>query len=168
MTQTTDISYKKISKILLVVHIIASFIISLFTGNYEGFLGIMGAIAYTIGNQLIVLISYFLLLYKKINKTGAYFSIGLQVLGSIGIYCTLLINFSSLYLLLGFLCGVLSNTLFITSMVLLLTSNIKDIETAQTTLYSNIKFCRQCGNNLIKGSQFCNKCGTKISWKEDN
>ena len=67
MNQTADNSLKNLSKILLITHLVIVLFINFLSGNYEGLLGFLGAIAYTAGNQILVFISFFLLIYKKIS-----------------------------------------------------------------------------------------------------
>lgn len=166
---------KNLSKILIIIHFIVSFLINYFTNTYpDGFLGILGAIAFIIGNQIIVLISYFLLYYNKIKKIGTQVSIGLQILASIGGYASFLVNYSNLYLVFSFLFSILFNALYIVSMILLLNHNERSIKESEAALdYSvladsntDITFCGKCGNKVNSGSNFCNKCGNRISWEK--
>lgn len=170
-------SKKHCAILLVTLHLIATLLINLFLGNYTGFLGFLGAVAYTIGVSIIVLISFPLLFSKKINKLGTYISISLQILGSIGLYCSTFAYYYDSFFILGLLCGIVSNVLYISAMGVLLkyninscNSNIQPINTHNPThteiTFSKIKFCRKCGNSLISGSKFCNKCGTKVDWRE--
>ena len=170
-------SEKKLSILLVILHLVITLIINFFLGNYVGFFGFLGALLYTIGVSIIVLISFPLLFYGKINKTGTYIGIALQILASIGLYCSTFAYYYDSFFILGLLCGIVSNVLYISSMIVLLkyntnslSPNIQPINTF-TAIHTvsdsqKINFCRKCGNSLISGSKFCNKCGSKIDWKE--
>ena len=171
MLQTNDNNLKNISVILLIFHLSIALLINLY-GNVDGLQKFLGGVAYTIGNQIIVFISFFLLLYKKISKIGTYISILLQVLASIGLYCAKFIDFGPM---LGIVCGILCNTLFIASMLMLFNHNCRSTKPTTSrsisisTIASNstIEFCRKCGNRVvIKNAKFCYKCGAQINWKE--
>ena len=61
MNQTHNQSAKNLSIVLVTLHLIITLIINLFLGNYIGFFGFLGAVLYTIGGSIIVLISFPLL-----------------------------------------------------------------------------------------------------------
>ena len=172
MTSKNENFLKNLSIVLFIFHLVIILLINFLTGNFEGVIGFLGAAAFTVGNQILVFISFFLLLYKKINKKGTYIFMSFQMLASIGIYCSNFINTSPA---LGIIIGILSNALYVTCMILLLYHNLKSfprhisVRTSSNTLTNNsaIKFCRKCGNQLISGSKFCNKCGSKTDWIEE-
>ncbi len=174
MTQTTDNFLKNLSKILFIAHLVIVLIIRFLTENPQGLLEFLGVVAYIAGNQTLVLISFFLLLYKKINKIGTSIFIAFQVFASVGIYCALFIDTIPV---LGIIIGVLSNTLYIVSMVSLLYYNnekstqsrqIKNEVVSTTNTPNNshnrVQYCRKCGNKLVENSKFCNVCGLRIDW----
>ena len=57
MLQTNDNNLKNISVILLIFHLAIALLINLY-GNVDGLQKILGGVAYTIGNQIIVFISF--------------------------------------------------------------------------------------------------------------
>ena len=172
MQNTNGLSSKTISKLLIVAHFILFLLINYFLGNNNGFIGV---IFYTLGQSVVVLISFLLLLYNKIKKTGMYVAIVVQILASIGMFCSMFINTIEQYYLLGILCGVFFNSLFVIAMCKLLkhnnsseksntTENSVNFNNQGYTLNNQIQFCRKCGSKIIKDSKFCNKCGSAIDW----
>ncbi|MBE6684973.1 MAG: zinc ribbon domain-containing protein [Ruminococcaceae bacterium] len=180
MNQSHDKSSRNLSVILLILHLFVTFIVNLLTRTHNGNIVILGALGYTTGNSIIVLISFLLLIYQKIQKTGACISIGLQIIASIGMYSSLFAATHDSFFALGFICGIFCNILYIASMVVLLNHNSnlnqsstegKQLHTVSFTSKNNsnaqICFCRKCGNKIIEGGKFCNKCGTKTDWRKE-
>ena len=163
MTSKNNVFLKNLSKALLITHLLIILLIIFFTGNFANFLG---AIVFIAGNQILVIISFFLLLYKKISKTGTYVFITFQVLASIGMYLSQFINTSPF---LGIILGIFSNSLYIICMILLLHHNLESLSANTGINISSIppsnqtmKFCRKCGNQPPVDSEFCPYCGQKI------
>ena len=180
MNQSNDKSSRILSVTLLVCHLFVTFIVNLFTTTHNGNIDLLGTMGYTIGTSIIVLISFLLLLYQNIQKTGTYISMGLQIAASIGMYSSLFAATHDSFFALGFLCGIFCNILYIASMVVLLNHNSGSNNNSAKTNHANailttykvnsnaqICFCRKCGNKIIEGGKFCNKCGTKTDWRKE-
>lgn len=123
---------KTISLVCLTCHFFITFIVN--CSNYiasGGFMNVMGAIASTIGLSVVVIVTYLLLYFKKINTIGAIIGLSLQVISSVGQRIShYAIAENENYVVLGIASGIGLNLFFVCSLYFLLnTQNIARKET---------------------------------------
>lgn len=166
-------STKTLSKVSLAFHFIITLIITCFLEKPDNSTEILGAIAGTIGFSVLVIISYLCLSYKKIQKTGSYIFIILQIMGCSGNYFSYLVNTTDNYYFLGIFYGVVSNIFYIVAMLLLLKDKSSATETTTkktinlnneaNTITQSCAICPNCGNNIASpGQKFCSNCGNQL------
>lgn len=172
--ESTNISKKTLSRILLTIHFVVTLIIACFFNSPYNAIEVLGTIAEVAGFSIIVIISYICLSYRKIQKIGTWVSIAFQIMACSGRYFSVLMSVTDNYYVLGILCGIVSNVFYIFSMLLLLdlessknasadTKSFSPAQSIESSETNTISFCPNCGSKITSSEhKFCLHCGKEL------